>query len=52
MVETPVKLSAEQKEVLRKFDESLRKDRKQHSPRQQSWLDGVKQFFENIRRSV
>jgi molecular chaperone DnaJ len=51
-VETPIKLSAEQKEALRKFDESLRKDRKQHSPRQQSWLDGVKQFFENIRRSV
>jgi molecular chaperone DnaJ len=51
-VETPIKLSAEQKETLRKFDESLRKDRKQHSPRQQGWLDGVKQFFENIRRSV
>jgi molecular chaperone DnaJ len=52
VVETPVKLSGEQKETLRKFDESLRNDRKQHSPRQQTWLDGVKQFFENIRRSV
>jgi molecular chaperone DnaJ len=52
IVETPVKLSGEQKEALRKFDESLRHDRKQHSPRQQTWLDGVKQFFENMRRSV
>jgi molecular chaperone DnaJ len=52
VVETPVKLSSEQKEALRKFDESLRHDRKQHSPRQQTWLDGVKQFFENMRRSV
>lgn len=51
-VETPVHLSAEQKDALRKFDESLRRDRKQHSPRQQTWLDGVRQFFENIRRSV
>lgn len=52
MVETPVRLSGEQKEALRKFDESLRTDRKQHSPRQQTWLAGVKQFFENMRRSV
>ena len=52
VVETPIRLSGEQKEALRKFDESLRRDRKQHSPRQQTWLDGVKQFFENIRRSV
>ncbi len=40
------------RKLLRNFDESLRKDRKQHSPRQQTWLDGVKQFFENMRRSV
>ncbi len=52
VVETPVNLSAEQKETIGRFDESLRRDRKQHSPRQQMWLDGVKKFFENIRRSV
>lgn len=52
VVETPVGLSAEQKEAIRKLDESLRRDRKAHNPREQSWLDGVKKFFENIGRSV
>jgi molecular chaperone DnaJ len=52
VVETPVKLSAEQKELVRQLEASLQGDRKQHNPREQTWLSGVKQFFENIRRSV
>jgi molecular chaperone DnaJ len=52
VVETPVNLSAEQKELVRKLEESLRRDRKQHNPREQTWLSGVKQFFDSIRRSV
>jgi len=52
VVETPVNLSAEQKDIVRKLEESLGRDRKQHNPREQTWLKGVKQFFENIRRSV
>ena len=48
VVETPIKLNAEQKELLHKFEESLAKDHKQHSPRTQNWFDGVKRFFENI----
>ena len=44
-VETPVKLNAEQKELLRKFEESLAKDQKQHSPLARTWLDRVKDFF-------
>jgi len=52
VVETPVNLSAEQKDLVRKLEESLGRDRKQHNPREQTWLKGVKQFFENIRRSV
>jgi molecular chaperone DnaJ len=49
-VETPVKLSAEQREMVRNLEESLRKDQKRHNPREQTWLDGVKKFFENIAR--
>jgi len=47
-VETPVKLNKEQKELLQKFEESLGKGGKRHSPRSESWLDGVKRFFENL----
>ena len=46
VVETPVKLTAEQKELLRKFDESLRGSGGGHAPREESWLSGVKKFFE------
>jgi molecular chaperone DnaJ len=45
MVETPVKLSAEQRDLLRRFDESLRTDDSRHSPREQGFFDGVKRFF-------
>jgi len=46
MVETPVNLSGEQKDLLKKLDETLRKDPKRHNPREDSWLAGVKRFFE------
>ena len=45
MVETPVKLDAEQKAHLKQFDELLKKDGKNHSPKAQSWFDAVKRFF-------
>ena len=45
MVETPVKLSAEQRELLRRFDESLRKDGTAHTPREEGFFEGVKRFF-------
>jgi len=44
VVETPVKLSSEQKELLRQLDDSLKGNGK-HSPQHHSWLDGVKKFF-------
>jgi molecular chaperone DnaJ len=47
-VETPVKLSDEQKEVLKRFDESIQSDGGKHSPRARSWFDGVKAFFERM----
>jgi molecular chaperone DnaJ len=48
VVETPVHLSREQKELLQKFDESLRADSKHHHPREESWMDGVKRFFTSL----
>jgi molecular chaperone DnaJ len=48
VVETPVSLTREQKELLVEFDESLRSDTKRHHPREESWLDGVKRFFTSL----
>src|SRR5215213_7080013 len=39
VVETPVKLSGEQRELLRKFDESLQKDAGKHAPRGESFFE-------------
>ena len=49
VIETPVNLSGEQKDLLKKFEATLRKDPERHNPRESSWLDGVKKFFEGIR---
>ena len=48
VVETPVHLSREQKELLTRFDESLRGDSRHHHPREESWMDGVKRFFTSL----
>jgi len=49
VVETPVKLSNEQKDLLEKFGESMGKAAKKHSPNEKSWLDGMKKFFEDMK---
>jgi len=46
-VETPVNLTDAQKELLRRFDESLGGDH--HRPQEQSWLERVKKFFNDMR---
>ena len=48
-VETPVNLNREQKELLEKFAASMKDDGKNHSPKEQSWFDKVKKFFEDIK---
>jgi len=45
MVETPVKLTGEQKKLMRKFEESLTKGDGKHSPQTRSWLAKIKKFF-------
>lgn len=46
IIETPVKLSKKQKEMLQEFDESLKGSHSKHSPKHSSWLDAVKKFFD------
>ena len=45
VVETPVKLSEEQKNLLRQFEASLGEGGERHSPQSKSWTDRVKEFF-------
>jgi molecular chaperone DnaJ len=47
VLETPVNLSAKQREILQSFEDSLDGKRK-HSPRSSGWFDGVKKFFDNL----
>jgi len=49
LVETPVKLSQEQKDLLQQFGDSMGKSSKKHSPNEKTWLDGVKKFFEDVK---
>src|SRR5579863_4421796 len=45
VVETPVHLSAEQRELVRHLDESLRLHAGRHAPREKGFLEGVRRFF-------
>ncbi len=45
MVETPVNLASEQKELLRKFEASLKANEGRHTPREEGFFEGVKRFF-------
>lgn len=50
VVETPVNLNKSQKDALREFGETLAEG-KSNSPRADSWLSGVKKFFEDMKFS-
>jgi molecular chaperone DnaJ len=45
VVETPVNLSAEQRELIKQLEESLKNDGSRHAPRQKGFFEGVKRFF-------
>ncbi len=49
VVETPVKLTRQQKELLQEFDRSLKESQDKHSPRSSSWFNGVKKFFDTMK---
>jgi molecular chaperone DnaJ len=48
VVETPVNLTNEQKELLKQFSQSINQAKENHTPRSKNWFDGVKRFFEGI----
>ncbi len=48
MLETPVRLSRKQKELLQEFQDSMNDGGTKHSPQATSWLDGVKRFFDSM----
>jgi len=45
VVETPVHLSPEQRELVRKLEESLKAHAGKHAPREKGFLEGVRRFF-------
>jgi len=48
VVETPVKLTAKQKELLKELDASMKNSSK-HNPQSGSWMDGLKKFFDDMK---
>ena len=50
-LETPVKLNAEQKELLQQFEASLNNaSAKKHKPKSEGFFDGVKSFFDDFNK--
>lgn len=45
MVETPIKLTDRQRDLLRELEEINSRDGDRHNPRAKSWMDKVKEFF-------
>ena len=48
IVETPVRLSENQKDLLRQFKDSLEANGTTHSPKETSWFQSVRRFFEGL----
>jgi molecular chaperone DnaJ len=46
VVETPVRLTDKQKDMLRDFERSTTEGGAKHSPQSKTWKDKVKGFFE------
>ena len=47
-LETPINLNRKQKEMLREFDRMLKEGGERHTPRESSWSDRLKRFFNDI----
>jgi len=45
VIETPVHLSAEQRELIHRLEESLKAQPARHAPRERGFLEGVRRFF-------
>lgn len=49
VVETPVNLTRKQKELLGELEKSMREGSINHSPKESTWFDGMKRFFEDLK---
>lgn len=49
MVETPVNLTAAQKDMLKSYEASLAADPGKHSPKANNWFNHVKRFFQGAK---
>lgn len=49
IVETPVNLNKQQKQMLQEFDNYLAGSKKQHSPKSTNWWEGVKNFWDGMK---
>lgn len=45
VIETPVNLTKEQKDLLHKFDGLIKEGGDKHTPKSKNWFEGVKRFF-------
>ena len=48
VVETPVRLSEKQKDILRELKASLKANGDKHSPQEKGWFESVKTFFDGL----
>ncbi|MDO8845837.1 molecular chaperone DnaJ [Methylicorpusculum sp.] len=48
IIETPIHLTKDQRDLIEQLGQSLVGGGKHHSPQEHSWLDGVKSFFEKL----
>ena len=48
-VETPVRLTKDQKQLFEQLRTTFGEHTDRHSPKRKSWFDGVKRFFDNIK---
>lgn len=47
-IETPVRLTKEQKTLLTTLQDSLSDSKQRHNPQEHGWTDGVKRFFDKL----
>lgn len=48
VVETPVNLTGEQKDLLQRLHDSMHDSADRHNPKASGWMDGVKRFFDDL----
>lgn len=48
VIETPVNLNSEQRELLEQLEKSMGKDSSKYRPKEKGFFDGVKKFFDDL----